>query len=361
MAINQDQFKAIMSGRRRDVVARAARIFLRVASLGYELAARVRSALYDHHLLRMHRVNAVVLSVGNLTAGGTGKTPLVVWLTRQLQAKGLRVAILTRGYKATDQTSNIKHQTYNDEPAELATQCPGVPIIISPDRVAGAAEAIREHNAQVLVLDDGFQHRRLARDLDIVTIDATVPFGYGRLLPAGLLREPIVGLQRANAVVLTRCDQVALQTVDDIEATIHGVNPDLLVARSAHALASVEFADGAKTSPARLEGRKVFVFCGIGNPEGFLRTVESCGCRIVGKRIFDDHQVYSSQIMTDLIAQAKSSWADLLLTTQKDWTKVKSVSPPNLAYLTVELAFLADGESLTALIDRTLAGRISPR
>ena len=390
---------------------------LGAASLGYRLVVYIRNALYDHHILRTHRVNAIVLSVGNLTTGGTGKTPLVVWLCQtitqnsKLKTQNCHVAILTRGYKATTQNSKLKTQNYSDEPAELVNACPGVPIIVNPDRVAGAAEAIRrgegflktedgrqrtegrgkrtepssivchpssEIRPLVLVMDDGFQHRRLARDLDIVTIDATEPFGYGRLLPAGLLREPLTSLRRAHAVVLTRCDQVAPSTLDEIEAAIHRVNPNLPIARSIHAPAAVRFVCSdavrrslecpyghttSEISPAQLRDKTVFAFCGLGNPCGFLRTVESCGCRLVGQRVFNDHQAYTGRILADLHAEAQSKGAELLLTTQKDWTKIKSLNllstPPALAYLVVELQFTTGGETLTALIDRTLADRMA--
>jgi tetraacyldisaccharide 4'-kinase len=363
MAISQDQFRMIISGRRRDAGASVARALLRLASLGYGLATQIRNAMYDAGILRAHRVDAVVICVGNLTTGGTGKTPLVAWLTRHLQAKGLRVAILTRGYK-----SNVKNQTCSDEPAELTAACPGTPIIVNPDRVAGAAEAIGKHGAQVLVMDDGFQHRRLARDIDIVTIDASEPFGYGRLLPAGLLREPLDGLRRAHAVVLTRCDQASPQKMDEIESTIRKVNPNLIFARSAHTPSMVRLADGSQLAPAGLKGKKVFAFCGIGNPDGFIRTIESCGCRIVGKHIFDDHQAYTDAILADLHSEARSAGAESLLTTQKDWTKIRALigaglkpAPTMLGYLTIELAMTSGGEKLTALLDRASAGRIATR
>ena len=359
----------IISGRRRDAGARLARALLRLASLGYGLAVRIRNALYDVGILKARRVDAIVLCVGNLTTGGTGKTPLVAWLARYLQGKGLRVAILTRGYRSKVRATHASPlPDHTDEPAELAAACPGTPIIVNPDRVAGATEAIRDHGAQVLVMDDGFQHRRLARDIDIVTIDATEPFGYGRLLPAGLLREPLGALRRAHAVVLTRCDQVSPQTMDGIESTIRKINPNLTFARSAHTPSMVRLADGSQLAPGGLKGKKVFAFCGIGNPDGFIRTVESCGCRIVGKCILNDHQAYSDSLLADLHVQAKAGGAELLLTTQKDWTKIKPLigaglkpAPTTLAYLVIELALTSGGESLTALIDRASAGRIATR
>ena len=355
MAIDQDQFKAIVSGRRRDVRARGARFLLRGASLGYRLAVGVRNALYDHHLLRSHRANAFVICAGNLTTGGTGKTPLVAWLCRYVRERELPCAILTRGYKT-------QQGKLSDEPALLADQCGDVPVIINPDRVAGAAEAIRSHGAQVLVMDDGFQHRRLARDLDIVAIDSTLPFGYGRVLPAGLLREPIAGLKRSDAVVLTRCDQVSDDAIGRIEEAVHRVNPDLIVARSVHQPTHIETAKGEEIDVNQIRGKRIFAFCGIGNPKAFFGTIERLGGVPAGSRSFDDHYRYTDDDIREIAGQARERKADLILTTQKDWTKIGRSAllegRPPMACLTVQLQITTGAERLTALIDRALGDRM---
>ncbi|HPC95869.1 MAG TPA: tetraacyldisaccharide 4'-kinase [Sedimentisphaerales bacterium] len=368
MPLDQDQFRAIVSGRRRDLLAQVLKFALGPASVGYRLAVGVRNSLYDHQMLSMHRVSVPVLCVGNLTTGGTGKTPLVVWLARLMSQKGLRAAILTRGYKAR-RACTAHHDTKvgnahpaTDEPAELAAACPGVPVIVNPDRIAGAAEAIRNHGAQVLLMDDGFQHRRLGRNLDIVTIDATCPFGYGRLLPAGLLREPVSGLTRAHAVVLTRSDQVSEETLRRIETQIRRIDPDLLVARSIHAPVGARRSDGVEIPPDELKGKKVFAFCGLANPTAFFTTAKACGCVLAGSQTYDDHYAYAQRDLADLCQAARSYGAELLLTTQKDWTKIASLSRPDdavpTAYLAVELRFTAGGDMLMALIEQTLAGTI---
>ncbi|MEN6428048.1 MAG: tetraacyldisaccharide 4'-kinase [Phycisphaerales bacterium] len=332
-----------------------ARSLLRAASLGYRLVVGIRNGLYNRHMLRSHCANAVVLCIGNLTTGGTGKTPLVAWLCRHVSEKQLRCAILTRGYKT--QPGKLA-----DEPALLAAQCPDVPVVVNPDRVAGATEAIQTHGAQVLVMDDGFQHRRLARDLDIVAVDATVPFGYGRLLPAGLLREPVSSLRRAHAVVLTRCDQVSEDALTRIEAEIRRGNPDLVIARSIHAPVAIRAAGGAEIPLAQIKGKRVYAFCGIGNPQAFFRTIERLGAIPAGTRVFDDHHRYAAEDMFAIHNEARRQQAPLVLTTQKDWTKVaQSTLPkgePLLACLAVELRITSGEEMLTSLIDRVLSGRI---
>jgi len=338
------------------VRARAARGLLRALSLGYRLAVGLRNRLFDLGWLKAHRTEAVVLCVGNVTTGGTGKTPLVAWLVKRLSGQGLNVAILTRGYK-TDKDGVA------DEPAELASAVPGVPVIVNPDRVAGAGEAIRNHGAQVLVMDDGFQHRRLARDLDIVAIDATEPFGYGHLLPAGLLREPLTALKRAGAVVITRSDQVPDEQICQIEERIHQVNPDLVFARAAHAVVAARCADGGEIDLDQLKGKKAYAFCGLGNPEAFFRTVQGCGCILAGSQAFNDHHAYTTACLAAIEETARADGAELILTTQKDWTKVTGLFPqtPGLqwAYLAVEMRFTTGDDALTTLIQRTLRGRMT--
>ncbi|HNU29624.1 MAG TPA: tetraacyldisaccharide 4'-kinase [Sedimentisphaerales bacterium] len=351
----------VISGQRRDMAAGTVRVFLHAASLGYHLVAHVRNTLYDHHLLRSHRAEALVICIGNLTTGGTGKTPLVVWLCRAMNQKSkiksqeCQVAILTRGYKT-------RSGEVSDEPALLAAQCPDVPVVVNPDRVTGAAEAIRTHGAQILVMDDGFQHRRLARDLDIIAIDATNPFGYGRLLPAGLLREPVSGLKRAHAVILTRCNQVSEESLAGIEAEIRRVNPGLVVARSIHAPVAVRTAAGEEIPLAHMEGKRVFAFCGIGNPQAFFRTIEQMRATLAGSAVFDDHHRYTAEDLLAVHTRARQQQASLILTTQKDWTKATQCTLPEggppLAYLAIEARIIAGEEMLTALIDRVLSGRI---
>jgi len=211
--LKQQTHRKLISGQSSGFGASILRLLLALAATGYSLVVRLRNFLYSNGMLRVHHVDAAVICVGNITTGGTGKTPLVVWLCNlitqnsKLNTQNCKFAILTRGYKArTQENADLK-----DEIAILAESCPEAQVIVNPDRVAGAAEAIEKHAAKVLIMDDGFQHRRLARNLDIAAIDATQPFGYGRMLPAGLLREPVSSLNRAGAVVITRCDQVTIE------------------------------------------------------------------------------------------------------------------------------------------------------
>jgi tetraacyldisaccharide 4'-kinase len=332
------------------------------------MAVGVRNSLYSRGWLKAHRVDAAVISVGNITTGGTGKTPLVVWLCELIissfksQISSLNCAILTRGYKAA-KDAVLDAQDYSDEVAIFAESCPGAKVIVDPDRVAGAEEAIVKFGANILVMDDGLQHRRLARDLDIVAVDATEPFGYGKLLPVGLLREPVSSLKRAQAIVITRCDQVPQADVDALEKKLLAANPGLVVARSIHRPVCARSANNQQISVEQLKGRKVFAFCGIGNPDAFLSSIRNLGAKLAGSKVYDDHYHYTDQSLAEVRAEAGASGADIILTTQKDWTKVSGLARPDksvpLAYLVVEIRFLAGQDRITSLIEKALAGRIS--
>ena len=249
----------------------------------------------------------------------------------------------------------------------LAESCPEAEVIVNPDRVAGAKEAIDKFAAKVLIMDDGFQHRRLARDLDIIAIDATQPFGFNKLLPAGLLREPVSSLKRASAVVITRCDQVNEAKINEIEQILQKKNADIVIAKSIHTPICAKSKEDKEISIEQLKDKKVFAFCGIGNPDAFLNTINNLEAELAGSKVYDDHYHYTDACLYEISRQAKELGAELILTTQKDWTKVISNSKfkisdskSNLlfAYLVIEIRFQDGEDKLTALIKDTLASKI---
>jgi len=393
--LNQETYRKLISGQSGGAGAVVLRLFLQIAAAGYAAAVGLRNFLYSSGWLKTHRVDATVFSIGNITVGGTGKTPLVVWLCNKitknskLKTKNCGVAILTRGYKArlvwcvmrgakrkkwipasagmtARNTQYALHNTEGDEPAILVQSCPQAKVVVNPDRVAGATEAITGFGAKVLIMDDGFQHRRLHRDIDIVTIDATCPFGYGRMLPAGLLREPITSLKRADAVIITRCDQIHEAKLSKLEEKLQWVNPDMIIARSIHRPVCAKLADGKEISIEQLKGRSVFAFCGIGNPQSFLGTIKNIGAELVGSKIYDDHYHYTDDDISDICAQAIQLGANLMLTTQKDWSRLpienrKSKIEMPLAYLAIELKFISGEDKITQLIEDTLTGKMQKR
>ncbi|HUS73376.1 MAG TPA: tetraacyldisaccharide 4'-kinase [Sedimentisphaerales bacterium] len=367
--MNQDAYRKLISGESNGLGAALLRFFLGIAAQVYRVVIALRNLLYTKGWLKIHRANAAVISVGNITTGGTGKTPLVIRLCKliisdsKIQVSDSQCAILTRGYKMT-QDSGPKTQDYGDEPAVLAESCPEAKVIVNPNRVAGADEAVEKFGAKVLIMDDGFQHRRLARDLDIVTIDGTLPFGYGRMLPAGLLREPVAALKRADAVVITRCDQAGEAELSQLEDKLHKINPEIVIARSIHAPVCAKSIKNKEIGLEELKSRKIFAFCGIGNPDAFLRTVTGLGVKIVGSKVYNDHYHYTDDCLAGICEEAKRLKADLMLTTQKDWfssplsTTAKAKNDENFAYLAIELKFISGEDKITQLIEDALAGKI---
>jgi len=356
--LNQDNYRKLISGKTAGITAAVLRLSLRFISLFYGAAIRLRNFLYDNEWLKVTSVNAVVISIGNITTGGTGKTPLVIRLCKQIVQK-YGIAILTRGYKTT-KNLKLKTQNYIDEPQILARSCPGAKVIVNPDRVAAARHAINKFAAKVLIMDDGFQHRRLHRDLDIVTIDAACPFGYDRLLPAGLLREPLNALKRADAVVITRCDQIPQNELANLKEKLQQINPNMVIAEAIHAPVGVRTTDGKKISIAELTTKNIFAFCGIGNPDAFFNTIRKIPANLIGSKIYDDHHHYCADDITDIQKQAQLLKADLMLTTEKDATKIISASNLQipLGCLEIELKFIDAEQKISGLIDSVLSDKI---
>lgn len=299
----------------------------------YRGAVAARGAAYRRGWLPQARLDIPVISVGNLTFGGTGKTPTVIALVRDLVRLGRRPAVLTRGYKRLDDAQVVvvgpdprqSVREVGDEPLELARRLPGVPVVVDADRARGGREACRL-GADVAVLDDGFQHLRLARDLDLVLLDAGDPWGGGRLPPLGRLREPASALVRAGAVLITKVPEDWRPVVAEIEKTIERIAPHLqvFVARMRATRVRVPL-EGWKDAGV-LRGRKVFAFAGLGRPQGFAETLESTGAEIVGHRWFPDHHDYSVRDLEEVFSAADAAGA-IGITTAKDGVKLAGGAP----------------------------------
>lgn len=305
----------LVSGRRRGIVAGLLRGGLQAASWPYGLAIWARNRAYDCGWMRVARVGVPVISVGNLTTGGTGKTPCVEYLARFLSDSGHRVTILSRGYGSGDGP--------NDEALVLEENLPDVPHMQAADRASLAATAIEELEPDVLVLDDGFQHRRLGRNLDIVLVDATLPWGFGYLTPRGLLREPPGELRRAGVVIVTRCDQASPDVVAAIRDRVRAISSEVIVAEAIHEPMCWVDAGGTEYTLGELKGQSVAAFCGIGNAGAFWSTLESLGLRLVHNREYADHFRYRRDDVTELQDWLAQTNVDLAVTTQKDLVKLR--------------------------------------
>ncbi len=340
------EFRELVSGRRRGIGAAAARMVLRGAEFGYAAAMRWRNYRFNRGRLPIERVGVPVISVGNVTLGGTGKTPMVEWLARWYRARGVRVAIVSRGYGAEQGAAN-------DEALELEQRLPDVPHVQNRDRVAGAKMAIEEFESQLILLDDGFQHRRLARDLDIVLIDTLEPFGFDHVFPRGTLREPLAGLARADIVALSRADVVDAAERETIAHRVRRYAPKAAWLELTHRPRRFVGAGGDEQPLEGLAGKRIAAFCGIGNAVGFLHTLASVGANVVALQEFPDHHAYTRDDVEALGQWTKSLEVEAVVCTAKDLVKLRltQIGGRPLWALAIELDIISGRDAL----DRRLA------
>lgn len=348
----------LISGRREGFSAACLRLLLWLASFWYWAAVSLRLALYSLGLLRRRRAGAPVICVGNLTTGGTGKTPAVAHVVQMLAGLRARPAIVSRGYRASASGS--------DEMKVLAELCPGVLHVPNANRLAGACRALSE-GADCIVLDDGFSHLPLARDLDLLLLDALNPFGFGRMLPRGLLREPLRSMRRASAIVITRADVAQperLREIEDVARCYGFTGPVIHAAHQPEKLA--ELFSGAPVDLSELRGEVVAPFCGIGNPRGFERTLDSLGAAVspLGTLVLNDHADLDEREITrqvePFLRSAREQGARIAVCTQKDAVKLRGrkielpVDMP-LLELRVQFRILRGEEELRAMLARVIA------
>jgi tetraacyldisaccharide 4'-kinase len=312
----ENRYLALVSGQARGFAADLARTGLLLVSVPYGWAMRARNGLFDRGWRRALRASVPVISVGNLTLGGTGKTPCVEYVARLFRDHRLRVAVLSRGYGSAGNR--------NDEALVLEENLQDVPHLQGSDRVALAATACEQLKSEILILDDGFQHRRLGRDLDVVLVDATNPWGHGRLFPRGLLRESPSGLCRAHVVALTRSDQASQEQRERLRQTIARLTPCSLIIETVHQPLDLQSSAGESLPLDALQDRPVFAYCGLGNPEAFRRTLLDLGADLRAFRTFPDHHVYTRTDVEALRTWARQQATEgLVVTTQKDLVKLR--------------------------------------
>lgn len=278
----------------------------------YKKGLLICQAGYRNAPSRVQRVNARVISIGNITWGGTGKTPLVAMLSRELSASGKKVAILTRGYG-------------DDEVKELKKRLPQVPVVVGRDRVKTAHEAIQKYGAEILIMDDGFQHLRLHRDVDVVNINATLPFGPGGLIPVGTLREPIEHLSRGDIFVLTKSD-IGSKNVHWIRQRIQAIKPNAVIFEARHRASELfDVKRNRQAGLGEIRGRKVAVISGIGDPHSFEKTVENLGAEIVLAARYDDHHCYTEAEFKNFVEQSVALKVQDIVTTEKDFFRFEKL------------------------------------
>lgn len=322
-------WEQILRGERNDLLAHSVRRFAQLSSWGYAAGVRGRDLAYQHGLFSVKRLPHPTICIGNITVGGTGKTPLVIRLVSDLLARGLKPAVLLRGYKrekAKRKAVLVRDAKRilatvgeaGDEAMELAFRLSGACVGVGADRHAVGSFILQQHSVDCFILDDGFQHHRLGRDINIVTLDVTDPWGGGRLLPAGLLREPPEALRRADAVVLTRTGAVGPDRLSVLRAEVSmHMRPSSALLESRHEPQRLVSLQGRKSlPPSELMGKKVLAISAIGNPRAFENTLTQLGAQVVGTLRLVDHGGRADQVR-EWIARNRRR-ADWILMTEKD-------------------------------------------
>lgn len=334
--------------------------FTILASL-YGLSCRLRILLYEKGMLPRKKVDCLVVSIGNLTVGGTGKTPFTIFLAKKWQERGYAVGIVSRGYRGTykgplrlvsdGQEILEKPETAGDEPYLMAQRLRKIPILVSSDRYKGCQWLLDRFNLNVILLDDGFQHIRLHRDLNILLVDATNPFGNGALLPRGALREPLSEVRRADVVIFTRSEDAAdaAEWIGEIERF---GRPCIRTTFQPTRL--VHVGSGTTLSPSTLVKEPVLGFCGIGNPDSFAMLLKRLGVDLREQVVFRDHHSYQPSDLEKIRKRAEQLGVKWVLTTEKDAVKVKELLPRDFEVwaLRVDIIFWEDPAKWESLLFR---------
>jgi len=326
---------------------------LAIMSFLYGVGVNTRISLLKN---RGKQLPGFVVSVGNITAGGTGKTPVVLMLSRWAKKQGYNVAVLSRGYGGSYSNESdivtdgkdilLSPDISGDEPWLIANTLNGVPVIVSKNRYLGGIRAHKSFGSNFFILDDGFQHILLKRDMDIVLADAKKPFGNGHLLPWGPLREPLSGLKRADAFVFTRSGD---QPSDHGESYFNN-KP---VFRGDHVPDKIILPNkGKEYEPSFIDGKRVIAFSGIGRPASFKESLVNLGAKVVSFKAFGDHYPFSERDMLKIQEDQKTFDGDLLITTEKDWVRIreKASNIDSIAYLTIDFVIKSGEENFYKMI-----------
>ncbi len=344
---------------------RILRMVATVVAWSYDKLTIFRNFLFDLRILKVHKLSCPVISVGNLAVGGTGKTPMVIWLARFLSEEGWRVGVVSRGYKG-EETKKVLvvsdgrnilagSDISGDEPQLLARRLPGIPVLCSTKRALAAEAAVEQFRCEVVILDDGFQHRFVARNLDIVMLDSRYPFGNGSLFPRGILREQTTALTRAQVLVLSRFD--GSEQAEQSHKNLVGQWPDKTVVTAAHRATRLFEATTQKELPlSSVKNKRLAAFAGIGRPDDFFRTVRDLGADLVYTTALPDHHPLTIELLASLVEEASEQKPELWLTTEKDWVRLPSDLPDSMELwvLAVEIDLDGDSSLLKAVVQESL-------
>ncbi|OGP93515.1 MAG: tetraacyldisaccharide 4'-kinase [Deltaproteobacteria bacterium RBG_16_48_10] len=303
---------------------------LYLLSIPYGWAVWLRNALYSCNLFKVNRLPCPVISVGNITVGGTGKTPLVMALAKDLQDRGISVAILSRGYKgertsgpllSDGKTIYLSSEEAGDEPYLMARRLKDTPILIGKDRFTNGRIAFQQFGVRGILLDDGFQHLQLHRDLNILLVDSTIGFGDHHLLPRGILREPLTHLHRGDLFILTKVERP--ETCEPLESLIREIHPSARVFHSHYEASALIGLHGELESLDSFNEKKVLALSGIANPSSFLSLLKKCGMKVIKEAIFPDHHRYTKEDL--VLIEEKGKEVDGIVTTEKDLVRLPDI------------------------------------
>lgn len=375
----EQKWKKLVSGQDRTWRRYLIWPLLLAAGKIYGAVIKLRNRLYEKGYKKRYWPGCHVISVGNITVGGTGKTPVVAMLSRALSKGGRKVAIVSRGYKSHSPSLRfrLKHKEFSnktkvvcdgkelllspkiagDEPYMLAQELKNVIVVTDPDRVRGARYAMREFGVDTIILDDGMQHMRLRRQNDIVLIDANCPFGYGRILPAGLLREPLEGLKRADHIFITKAENLTEEKYQELVDEIRFYNQEADILTCQYEPEKLISVHTEKESPVSLlKDLPIMVVTGIAQPDGFVKILEKQGANVVCKRFFPDHHRFRRYEIEEIYETAKNFGAQAVLVTEKDAVRFSKhagleMSPPPVYYLKVALAIKKGEENFVHMVE----------
>ncbi len=357
MSDGRDKWRRLIAGETHGAGDRLAVGGLRALSVLYEGALALHLAGYRYGLARRTRLPALVVSIGNLTVGGTGKTTATIAVAKWLSERGKRVAVLSRGYMGGGESGAVVVSegfgpllpvtVAGDEPYLMAKALPGVFVLAGRDRRKTGRMALDKFGAEVVVLDDGFQYQRLVKDIDIALVDALAPFGYDFLLPRGLLREPPSHLARAQAVWITHADLVRESDLESLRTRVKALALGARLWEAKHAPVRLRRLDRSEEAGSEaLRGRKVLALSSVGNPGAFERSLEQKGAMLIGRARFPDHHAYGQGDLQELVT---GEWAaaEWVVTTEKDAVRLPPVSDRPVWVLEIELAGLEGRTSLS--------------
>jgi tetraacyldisaccharide 4'-kinase len=319
----------------------------------------MRNALYKRGTLKIRKLPCRVISIGNLTLGGTGKTPMVIAVAGFLLKNRKRPAVVSRGYGRKDESKIlvvsdgrsllVDAREGGDEPVLIGSKLSDVPVVVGNKRYEAAQYTLKRFNPNTVILDDGFQHLQLIRDLDIVLVDAADPFGNGKLFPAGILREPVTALRRAHAVVITRAD--ASGSVEELRENIRRISVAPVFTSFHRPVDLVSGRIGGFKPLSALRGTRVLALSGIARPASFLSLLRSLGAVIAAECIYPDHYDYKKSDLAEIFQKAADNAANMIVTTEKDAIRLRELKPDGVWALRIELAVVEREEWESFLLD----------